>query len=128
MDSVGKINRYIRAGINHLETMYKHARPCPICGRKNLSISYILDEWLSSYPRYPDLDLKEKAMIHSNVVAKFNCPDDVTVFEHHHISYVFNITMDLCKDCHRKIHHSDVDPYCRFKPWDSPGDKKYYEK
>jgi len=118
---------YIKQGISHLDRQYKIAMRCPICGCHKLNVQDIVWEWIDSPPRVLDLDSKRRGVIQNLILERYNKPKDVCSFNQHHISYVFDITMWVCTDCHTKIHHSNKEPFVSFKPWDSMGDKRYYD-
>ena len=113
------LDTHIKTGLKHLETKLKKAKKCPLCNNIDFNIDDIITEWLFKPPRIYHLSDKEKRFITIELHKRFKIPDNILQIQIHHISYVYEITMPLCKDCHSKVHNSNDDFYNKFKPWDS---------
>jgi hypothetical protein len=119
---------YLKSGMNYLERKKKKAMRCPICGCLNFFVQVTIDEWMSKAPRAFDLKNDEKRFLYGELMNRFVVDEPTCGMDTHHVSYVFDITMPVCSDCHKKIHHSDEKPWSDFKPIDKRHDPKRYEK
>lgn len=120
------LNKHIEQGIKHLDAKKRQAKRCPICGSLNFQIDDLIAEWMIKPSRAFDLASKDRSFISSEIIRIYNIPDNACSLETHHISYVMEITMPLCEDCHKKVHHSDYEPWSKYKPIDKRDDPKMY--
>jgi len=122
-----KLEKHIELGMKHLDVKKKRASRCPICGSLNFSIDDIIDDWMLKPSRGFDLSNGDRRFLFRELLRLYNVPSNICSIETHHISYVMDITMPLCVDCHRKAHHSDKEPWSKYKPIDKRDDPKMYE-
>jgi len=117
---------HIKQGLKHLDVVKDRAVHCPICGSINFSIGGILDDWLSKPRRAFDLSHEDRTFLYDELIRRFKIPKNVCSLENHHISYVMEITMPLCIECHNKVHYSNEEPWCKYRPIDKKDDPKMY--
>ena len=122
-----KIESMVKRGIKYLDWKKKSALRCPICGNLDFIARDIIFVWLTSPPLLYDLKKEEREAIQKIILEKYVSPENVCRIETHHLSYTFDITMPLCKDCHMKVHHSFDFPWTSFKPVDKRKSVKFYD-
>jgi len=119
---------HIKRGLKHLDVTLKRAKRCPICGKQDFNVETILDDWFLDPCRLYDLTFDQKCFIRAEVSRQYTRPKNVCDIQTHHISYVMDITMPLCRKCHVKAHHSKEEPWCKYNSIDKRKDPKYYEQ
>jgi len=112
------LEKHIELGIKHLDVKRRRARYCPICKSLNFSIDNILIDWIFKPPRIYDISQEQQTFVISEIKKRYKVSGNVCSLEIHHISYEMEITMPLCVECHKKVHNSNEEPWCKYKPID----------
>jgi hypothetical protein len=120
------LDTHIKEGLNHLDVVKDRAKHCPICGSIDFDIGMVLDDWMAKPRRAFDLSQREKGILCSEIMRSYEQPNNAGSIEIHHISYVMDITMPLCIECHSKVHNSNNEPWSKYKPIDKRDDPKHY--
>lgn len=93
--------------------VYKQRKKAPRCA--------VCNKVLFDYNSCLDIYFKNKGSVEAPAIYKkmfYAYPfksEDVYKGAKHHISYVKNITIDVCSPCHAKIHNSNEEKYKKFR-------------
>jgi predicted Zn-ribbon and HTH transcriptional regulator len=112
------LDKHIEQGLQHLDAELKRAKRCPICKAFGFSVDDLIAEWMLKPSRAYDLSPEDKRFLCNELSKRYIVPNNVCSLETHHISYELEITMPLCVECHKKVHNSDKEPWCKYKPID----------
>ena len=121
------MNQLIDQALRFLDKRKRQSGRCVICGKLNFLLETKIDEWMAKPRIAYDLSNDQKRFLQAEILKRYRIDEPTCGMDTHHISYVMDITMPVCSDCHKKIHHSDEKPWADYKPIDNRNDPKMYE-